>query len=315
MRKTEIVRQPEGMSSGAESLPAWRLEDLYARMDDARIEQDLAEAAADATAFEAAHRMKLAALDGAGLAAAIAAYERIEEVLGRVMSYAQLLFAADSTDPAHGQFYQTMSERVTAISTHTLFFSLELNLLTESDLAEKQRDPALAIYAPYLRDLRVFLPHQLSDELETLLHEKEVTGRAAWSRLFDETMAGMKLPFDGGEQTLSDVLNKLSDPDRATRQAAGKAVGEAMARNEKLFSLITNTLAKDKEIIDQLAPLPDAGQRPQPLQHGGGRGGYGADRRRGGGLPEAGAPLLRHEGAVAGARQTGVLGPQRAAAG
>ncbi len=251
MRKTEIVRQPEGMSGGAESLPAWRLEDLYAGTGDTRIEQDLAEAAADAVAFETAYRMKLAALDGAGLAAAIAAYERVEEVLGRVMSYAQLLFAADSSDPAHGQFYQTMSERVTAISTHTLFFSLELNLLEESTLAEKMRDPALAIYAPYLRDLRVFLPHQLSDELETLLHEKEVTGRAAWSRLFDETMAGMKLPFDGQEMTLSDVLNKLSDPNRATREAAGKAVGAAMARSEKLFSLITNTLAKDKEIIDR----------------------------------------------------------------
>ncbi len=249
MKQTRIARQPEG-SAGGELLPAWNLNDLYAGIGDARIEADLATAAVEAEAFESEYRLKLGSLDGAGLAAAIAAYERIEETLGRVMSFAQLLFSADSSDPAHGQFYQTMSERATTISTHLLFFTLELNLLGEDELTAKFTDPALARYAPWLRDLRVFLPHQLSDELEKLLHEKEVTGHAAWSRLFDETMTGLKIPLNGAELTLSDALNKLSDPDRATREAAGHAVAAAMAGNEKLLALITNTLAKDKEIID-----------------------------------------------------------------
>ena len=95
-----------------------------------------------------------------------------------------------------------------------------------------------------------FLPHQLSDEVEKLLLEKDVTGHSAWSRLFDETTAGMRLTLNGEELTLSATLNKLSDADRAVREAAGKAVGEAMGQNSKLFSLITNTLAKDKEIDD-----------------------------------------------------------------
>ena len=184
------------------------------------------------------------------LAAAIASFERIEEGLGRVMSFAQLLFSADASDPAHGQFYQTMSERVTAIDTHLLFFTLELNLLGEAELAAKLHDPALARYAPWLRDLRVFLPHQLSDELEKLLHEKEVTGHSAWSRLFDETMTGLRIPLGGETLTLSDALNKLSDPNREIRRAAGAAVGAAMADHEKMLALITNTLAKDKEIVD-----------------------------------------------------------------
>jgi oligoendopeptidase F len=105
--------------------------------------------------------------------------------------------------------------------------------------------------------LRVFLPHQLSDELEKLLLEKDVTGPAAWSRLFDETTAGMRLNVNGEELTLSAALNKLSDADRAVREAAGKAVGEAMGRNTKLFSLITNTLAKDKEIDDDWRHYPN----------------------------------------------------------
>ncbi|HUW79433.1 MAG TPA: M3 family oligoendopeptidase [Acidocella sp.] len=256
MRKSEIVRHPEGFSGGGAELPVWDLNDLYAAPDDARIEADLQAAQAQAAAFEAQYRGQLAGLSGAELAAAVQTYERVEESLGRVMSYAQLLFAEDSTDPAHGKFYQTMSERVTAISTHLLFFTLELNLFPEAALAEKLQDPALARYAPWFRDLRVFLPHQLGDELEKLLHEKDVTGHAAWSRLFDETTAAMHVNVRGEELTLSAALNKLSDPDRGVREAAGKAVGEAMANHEKLFSLITNTLAKDKEIIDLWRKYP-----------------------------------------------------------
>ena len=256
MRKSEIVRHPEGFAGSGEGLPVWDLNDLYATPGDTRIEADLAGAEDAAAAFEARYRGQLAGLSGTELARALESYARIEESLGRVMSYAQLLFSADSSNPENGKFYQNMSERVTVISTHLLFFTLELNLIGEAELAVKLEDPALARYAPWFRDLRVFLPHQLSDELEKLLHEKEVTGHSAWSRLFDETTAALRVTVKGEELTLSAALNKLSDPDRSVREAAGKAVGEAMGKNEKLFSLITNTLAKDKEIIDQWRHYP-----------------------------------------------------------
>ena len=258
MRTDTKLFEADGMARG-EAIPSWDLSDLYAAPTDPRILTDLATAEADAKAFEATYQGHVAILSGAELAAAIAGYEAIEERLGRVMSFAQLLFSADSTDPASGKFYQTMAERVTAISTHLLFLTLEINRIEDAALAEKLFDPALARYAPWLRDLRVFLPHQLSDELEKLLHEKEVTGHSAWSRLFDETTAGMRIPLRGEELTLSAVLNKLSDPKREIREAAGKAVGEAIARHEKLFSLITNTLAKDKEVTDTWRRSPKPG--------------------------------------------------------
>jgi oligoendopeptidase F len=172
------------------------------------------------------------------------------------MSYAQLLFSADSSDAATGRFYQSVTERVTAISTHLLFFTLELNRLDDAVLDAKLADASLAHWSPWLRDLRVFRPHQLSDDLEKLLHEKEVTGHSAWSRLFDETMAGMRIMLGNETVTVTDALNKLSDKDRAAREAAGKAIGAAFTRDVKLFSLITNTLAKDKEIIDTWRRYP-----------------------------------------------------------
>jgi oligoendopeptidase F len=241
------------------TLPTWDLADLYPSPDSARLEADLVAAMADAVAFEAARAGTLAGLSGAALAAAIAEYERIEEVLGRVMSYAQLLFSGDSTDAAVGKFYQSMTERATAISSHLIFFTLELNRLDEAALGAKLADPAAARWRPWLRDLRVFRPHQLDDALEKLLHDKEVTGRSAWSRLFDETVAGMKVTVAGESLTVSAALNKLSDPDRAVREAAGKGVGAAFGEREKLFSLITNTLAKDKEILDTWRKYPRPG--------------------------------------------------------
>ncbi len=237
-----------------EALPVWDLSDLYPAPDCPELQRDLDAAGRDATAFAAAHAGRLAGYSGAELAAAIAEYQRLQEVMGRVMSYAQLLFAADSTDPAVARFTQSMSERVTEISTPLVFFTLELNRLDDAVLEDKLADPALAAWRPFLRDLRVFRPHQLSDEIEKLLHEREVTGPAAWSRLFDETMAGLRFdvegPRGGKGLTASATLNLLSDPDRAQREAAGHAVGRTFGANLRLFSLITNTLAKDKAILD-----------------------------------------------------------------
>ncbi|HVC59259.1 MAG TPA: M3 family oligoendopeptidase [Acetobacteraceae bacterium] len=245
--------------SATEALPAWDLSDLYRAPDAPEVAADFARADHRARAFAAAYADKLAGLPGATLAAAIAEYEKIEEMLGRLLSYAQLLFAGDSADPAIGRFYQSVNEQATTISAQLLFFTLELNRLEEAVLEARLADPALARWRPWLRDLRVFRPHQLSDELEKLLHEKEVTGHSAWSRLFDETMAGMRIAVGNQSLTVTDALNKLSDQDRTAREAAARAIGAAFGDRVKLFSLLTNTLAKDKAIIDTWRHYPRPG--------------------------------------------------------
>ncbi len=251
--------QPASLATDAfpaDPLPSWDLTDLYPAPDSPELAADADRADAAARAFEAEHAGHVAALSGAELAAALAEYERIEEILGRLMSYAQLQFSTDSLDPGIAKFYQSTNERVTAISSHLLFLSLELNRIEEADLAAKLADPALARYAPFLRDLRVFRPHQLDDNLEKLLHEKEVTGRSAWSRLFDETIAALRIPVRGESLTVSAALNKLSDRDRSVRADAAASIGAVFGGNARLFSLVTNTLAKDKEIIDTWRRYP-----------------------------------------------------------
>ena len=254
------ARAPDTMTSdtpddGA-TLPSWNLADLYPAPDSPELEADFAAATTAAQAFATRWTGRLATASGADIAVAIAEFERIDEILGRLLTYAQLLFAADATNATIARFTQSVNERVTTISAQLIFFTLELNRLDEATLAPRLADPALAHYAPFLRDLRVFADHQLSDELEKLLHEKDITGRAAWNRLFDETIAGLRANVDGQELTVTDALNLLSDPDRARRQAAGHAIGALFTHHIKLFSLITNTLIKDKEIIDSWRHYP-----------------------------------------------------------
>ena len=232
-------------------LPEWDLSDLYSGRDSEALKRDLVQLASDAEAFRRRYQGHLADLSGAALGAAIETYERLQEQSGRIIGYASLVHAGDLADSEIGRFFQTMQERINAVSTTLLFFTLGLNRINDADLAAKQADPALARYRPWLRDTRAFRPHQLSDEIEKLLHEKYVTGRAAWTRLFDETIANLRFPIGDKELTEAEALNLLSDRDRETRHEAALVIGDVLGKNARTFALITNTLAKDKEIEDR----------------------------------------------------------------
>lgn len=232
-------------------MPAWDLSDLYAGPDSPALKADLDQAEKDGIAFAKQYEGKLAKLSGADLAKAIAVYERIDEALSKIMSYAGLLYASNMADPAIGRFYQGMNERVTAISVHLLFFTLEINRLEEHEIQAKLRDKALAAYSPFIRDTRVFRPHQLSDEVEKVLMEKQVVGRASWMRLFDEHLADLRFPVRDKELTSAEALNLLSSTDPALRRDAAQALGAVLGKNQRIFAHIMNTLIKEKEIEDR----------------------------------------------------------------
>ena len=232
-------------------LPEWDLSDLYPGRDSEPLARDLAQLADDAEAFRERYRGRLADLSGAALGAAIETYEQLQEQSGRIISYASLVHAGDLADPEIGRFFQTMQERINTVSTTLLFFTLELNRLDDADLKAKEADPALTGYRPWLRDTRAFRPHQLSDEIEKLLHEKYVAGRAAWTRLFDETIADLRFTIGGKELTEAEAFDLLSDRDPEIRREAALVIGDVLGKHARTFALITNTLAKDKEIEDR----------------------------------------------------------------
>ena len=234
----------------AAPLPGWDLSDLYPGPESDEVRRDLERAAADAEALHEEFAGRVAELDGEALGGLIARYEAIRETLERLSSYAYLVYCTALEDAEATRFFQTIREETTGIESQLLFLTLELNRIEDDALAATLQAPALARYAPWVRDVRAHRPFQLSDEVERLLHEKQVAGRAAWVRLFDETMAALRFPVAGEALTSAEALNLLSDKDPDLRKEAAQALGTVLGENVRTFALITNTLAKDKAIED-----------------------------------------------------------------
>ena len=231
-------------------LPRWDLTDLF--KSERALDALGRSAGTAARSFERKYKGKLARLSGKELAMAISIYEKIDENLARMMSYAGLRHATEADDPKTGKFYQKVSELVTDISGHLLFFTLEINRIDDATFNRMLRASGhLLKWKPYLDGVRVFRRHQLSDEVEKNLHERSNTGRSAWIRLFDETVIGLRFPVGKKLLTESEVLHLMSGKDAKKRKAAAVAVGQIFGRNIRLFSLITNTLAKDKDVDDR----------------------------------------------------------------
>ncbi|WP_237481042.1 M3 family oligoendopeptidase [Lichenibacterium dinghuense] len=243
-------------------VPRWSLADLYPAMDAPGFAGDLADAARGAEAFAADYRGQLAAIaerpDAASrLAEAVGRYERLDEALGRAASYAQLLYTEDTADAGRAKFMADAGDRVTAVSSNLLFFTLELNGIPDATLDRLAAEEPLAHWRPWLDDIRKDRPHQLDTKLEQLFHEKAVTGRAAWTRLFDETITSLRFTVDSAELALEPTLNLLQDPDGRARESAAAALAETLGANGRTFALITNTLSKDLEISNRWRGFAD----------------------------------------------------------
>lgn len=248
-------------SIDASSLPEWDLADLYPGMESQEFLSDVEISLSEAAAFESQYKGELGRLldqDPASLAQAIIAYEQLGERMGRIMSYAGLNFASDNSDPARAKFYGDAQENMTRAGSHLLFFTLELNTLDDRKLDSAMKaEGSLGHYRPWIEDTRKEKPFQLEDRVEQLFHDKSVTGAAAWNRLFDETMASLQFSIGDRKLGVEQALNLLQDRNRETRKGAAVEIGRVLKENGRTFTLITNTLAKDKQISDQWRGFAD----------------------------------------------------------
>ena len=264
--KTPATRKPivKTVPGGkAAALPEWNLGDLYAGIDAPEIARDLDRLDADCAAFEQSYKGRLAdetAKQGGGawLATVVKAYEAIDDLAGRLGSYAGLIHAGDSVDAKISKFYGDVSERITAASVHLLFFGLELNRVDDAVMEQAmQSSPELGYYRPWIEDSRKDKPYQLEDRVEQLFHEKSVSGYTAWNRMFDQTISSLRFKVAGRELAIEPTLNLLQDRDPKKRKAAGQALAKTFKAHERTFALVTNTLAKDKEISDRWRGFED----------------------------------------------------------
>jgi oligoendopeptidase F len=243
-------------------LPEWNLADLYPSMDSPELQRDLDRAADLARAFEEKWKGRLSAEAERGgqgsLGAAVEEYEALEDLVGRIASYAGLLYAGDTSDPARAKLYGDVQQKLTDVGSNLLFFALELNRVDDRSIDKAlEADRRLAYYRPWIVDLRKDKPYQLEDRIEQLFHEKSLTGRASWNRLFDETMTALRFRVGQEELSLEPTLNKLQDADGEVRRQAADALATTLKSNLRVFTLVHNTLAKDKEISDRWRGFDD----------------------------------------------------------
>jgi oligoendopeptidase F len=263
------TRAPRGVvarKSAAKALgllPEWNLADLYPGIESAELKRDIDWTETECVAFEKAYKGNLEKLaTSGGLVETVRRYEKIDDVAGRLSSYAGLLHAGNAADPVLSKFYGDMQERLTAAYLHLLFFTLELNRIDDALLDKAMADPALGHYRPWLEDIRRDKPYQLEDRVEQLFQEKSMTGYSAFNRLFDETMVGLRFKVAGKTLSIEQTLNLFQSPKEAMRKAASEALAKTFKENLRLFTLITNTLSKDKEISDRWRGFTDvAGSR------------------------------------------------------
>ena len=246
-----------------DTLPQWRLDDLYSGRDDPRIETDLAAAKTANDALIAlqgqfvgarAEPAKLGELLNRG----IGFYEQATNHLWGVGAFASLSASTARDDAAWAKFEADLRARSAQIAAESLFFTLEINQLEDAEIeAALAADKAAAVWRPWLRRVRLSRPHELSADLERMLVDRG-PAVANWSRLFDETLARMVVQAGKQRLSLPEALNKLSDPSPERRKEAGKGLARALAANAPVQALALNTLAFEKQVEDRWRRYPDA---------------------------------------------------------
>jgi oligoendopeptidase F len=230
----------------------WDLAPLVDGEGEAGVERLLDEATRRAGAFAERYAGKFDELDGPGLVEAMRELAEIQDIAGRAGTYAALAYSVDTADPARGALLQKVQERGTAIETKLLFAELEWAALDDERAEELLEADGLDFARHYLRTMRRYRPHLLSEPEERLLTEKGVTGRSAWSRLFTEQASGIEVKLGDDEVALDAALSRLASPDRAERQAVAAGVTEALKPGLRTRAFIYNTLLHDKAVDDRL---------------------------------------------------------------
>ena len=238
-------------------LPIWNLKDLYESPKANKLKNDLNKLRITTKKFENKYASKITKLNPKHLFKAIIKLEDIDTKIDKIMSYAHLLVAEDGNNEKNKIFYQQMQEQITNIASSIVFFSLEINEISEKNLKKIYADKKLKIYKNWIKNIRKFKPYQLDVKTEKLLQEKSITSRSAWIRLFDDTIASLKFPFKGKNLSSAEIFNFLSDKKESNRKKSAEVVSAVLKDNISLFTSITNNLAKDKAINDKWRGLPN----------------------------------------------------------
>jgi oligoendopeptidase F len=232
-------------------MPEWDLQDLYEGSESPKLETDLQYCLKAGKKFQKTYKNRVNRLSPQELNKAIQDYETFSTLMGKIGTFSQLYYAAQINDPQRGRFAQTIREKLTEITSYFMFFTLEINHMSKKEMGSLLKSKHLSHYKPWIDSIRAFRKHQLADDVERLLMERDTVGNGAWQRLYEETMAELRFSYDDQSLSSSEILNILSDPDSSKREKAARLFGEGLGKNSRLLTFIMNNIVKDKEIDDR----------------------------------------------------------------
>jgi oligoendopeptidase F len=234
----------------------WNLEELVSPPGEAGVEAALAEADGRLEELSAAYRGKIADLSARRMRELLTEYEAILDLAGRAESYASLSWTTQTDDAARGALLQKVTERGAVLAQKGVFLDIEWANAPEEAAASLIADPLLSPWRHWLIISRRNKPHLLSEPEEKILAEKSVTGRQAWGRFFDETLASTLFEWEGAMVPEEVILRKLHDPERAVRRQAAGSLTRGLRGTLRMAAFVTNTLAADKASDDRLRRYP-----------------------------------------------------------
>lgn len=260
----------------------WDLDALF--KSPAQLERFMVTHTRRAKAFAEKYEGCLAKVRDSEFGALIKEYEEILEGFGRVMTYAFLHFAKDTTQ---GDLYAKYEMQVANAQNCILFFELEFCKLS----AEKTKK-IIALtpqYAYFLQKLLELDRYQLSLAEEKVLLKTSPVGVGAFSRLFDEHLALLRFKVPKSKKSLGtngrdlqntqdsakkarkkneqigeeEILTLLHHPERNVRKEAQKIFSKKLKKSRHLLSYIFNMVRKDVRIQQELRGY----EKPESFRH------------------------------------------------
>ncbi|NGP75995.1 M3 family oligoendopeptidase [Balneolaceae bacterium YR4-1] len=237
--------------TGAEEIQ-WDLSDLYKSIDDPQLEKDRETVREKAQAFAKNYKGNIANLNAGEFKKVLQEYEEILELIGKIGSYAHLIWSTNTSKPEYGKLIQQSKELSSEIHQKLVFFDVEWLDVDDEKAGQWIESDDLSHYRHYLETSRRYKEHILSEKEEQILSAKSVTGSSAWNRYFDETLGAATFELEGEELTEQEVLSKLHEPDRELRKKAHASLTDTFKDLSRTLTFVFNTLLADKHTNDKL---------------------------------------------------------------
>jgi oligoendopeptidase F len=244
----------------------WNLADLYASPQDPTVSSEMEKSLRAARDFQSDYQGKeIVSLDPPDFLRALKRYEAILEEGLKPFLYGSLLFSEDTQNTEYKSLLQKGKEAWNQLENALLFFRLALTCLPDSRLKDFGDYPPLRDYRHALEFHRRFQPFTLKEKEEEIVNRKNLTGRSAFTNLFDEFTGSfvfhLKIGEEEKELTGSEVLALLHSPDRELRERAFRTFLQHHGQNSLVLAALFNALILDHRVEDELRGYKEPMQR------------------------------------------------------